>query len=317
MHRDRDSEFANHVRDGLTKKQKAISSAYFYDDAGSALFQQIMRLPEYYLTRLEFEILQRSAQHIADVVCDDLHRVDVLELGCGDGKKTAVVCQALVQRGALAKVHAIDVASRALEDFAAHFADHVPDALVAQLKGNYFDVWPAATGGVGQVAMFLGSNLGNFESSQASDFLRRVRAHLRVGDKLIIGLDLRKDPRVIHAAYADSAGVTAQFNKNILRRMNRELEMNFDVAKFEHYATYCPLAGVARSFLVSTSSQRVTSQYLESHFDFAEGEAIYLEQSQKYGPEEISSLCHNSGFTEMRRFCDDRQWYAVSIWSAG
>lgn len=310
------STFGRHVRDGLSKKQKAISSAYFYDDAGSALFQRIMKLPEYYLTRIEFEILRQRVEPIAEAICADLQRLDVLELGCGDGEKAAIVCNAFVQRGALATVHAIDVSPRALQDFAAHFAVRVPKARVAQVTGNYFDVWPAAANGVGQVAMFLGSNLGNFTSDQAGYFLRRVRAHLRSGDKLIIGLDLRKDPRVIEAAYADSAGVTAQFNKNLLMRMNRELGMNFDITQFAHFATYCPLEGVARSFLVSTQSQRVASEYLESHFDFAEGETIYLEQSQKYAPEEIASLCADSGFAEMRRFYDDRKWYAVSIWSA-
>jgi uncharacterized SAM-dependent methyltransferase len=164
-----------------------------------------------------------------------------------------------------------------------------------------------------QVALFLGSNLGNFTDAEAARFLRRVRVHLRVGDSLLLGLDLRKDPHTVLAAYDDPEGVTAAFNLNLLRRLNRELGMDFDLDRFRHYASYCPLQGVARSFLVSQARQTVRSRVLDHAFEFGAGEFIYTEQSQKYERAGVDALAEGSGFEVKAWFEDAALPYALVV----
>ena len=162
--------------------------------------------------------------------------------------------------------------------------------------------------------MLLGSNLGNFDEDSAVALLRRIRARLREDDVLLLGLDLVKDPHIIQAAYDDAQGVTAEFNLNLLRRLNRELGMNFDLEAFSHFASYCPLQGVVRSFLVSRSRQVVSSAVLDREFRFAAGETIYTEQSQKYTEQGIDQLARASGFQSVRVITDERRWYALVVW---
>jgi len=166
------------------------------------------------------------------------------------------------------------------------------------------------------VAMLLGSNLGNQTHDQAIALLRRVRSKLRSGDALILGLDLKKDPQVILAAYNDPQGVTARFNLNVLTRLNRELGTDFDVAQFSHYASYSPLDGAARSFLVSARRQLVRSRRLACDFTFQAGETIYTEQSQKYSASMIDAMARDSGFEVQCHFTDERGWYTVVVWQA-
>jgi dimethylhistidine N-methyltransferase len=310
------SRLAEHVRQGLSAPQKRLSSLYFYDDEGSRIFAEIMVLPEYYLTRCEREILQHRGAEIARWISEGARAIDLVELGSGDGSKTIELLTTLAQAHASLVYRPLDVSGAALDALVRGFKASLPNLRIEALCGDYFELWPDVRRDARQVAMFLGSNLGNLGHDVSVSLLRRIRSRLRSGDCLLLGLDLKKHPRLVLAAYDDAAGVTARFNLNLLLRLNRELGMDFDVAEFEHYATYCPLEGAARSFLVSRRAQRVTSSVLGQVFSFAEGETIYVEQSKKYDTAEIDALAAASGFTPEVSFCDRRGFYEVVAWRA-
>lgn len=305
---------AAHVLKGLSAPQKALSSAWFYDDEGSRLFQRIMALPEYYLTRLEHSLLIDRAEEIAHAISPDREPLDLIELGSGDGEKTLSLCRTLHDRDVDCVYRPMDVSAHALAELTRRFDNHLPRMALKPLLGDYFEHWPAVAPRRRSVAMLLGSNLGNFNDAGALGLLRRVHSQLREGDGLLLGLDLVKDPHVLQAAYDDGEGVTAAFNLNLLRRLNRELGMDFDLDRFSHYASYCPLEGVARSFLVSKVDQVVSSGSLARSFSFRTGETIFTEQSQKYTPQSIEQLAQRSGFRHTHLLTDERQWYALAIW---
>ncbi len=303
-----------HVLQGLTRSQKALSSAWFYDDEGSRLFQQIMALPEYYLTRLEHQLLCDRADELSRWIDPDRSPVDLIELGSGDGAKTLSLCQALEQRKADCIYRPMDVSAHALADLSRRFDTHLPKMAIEPVLGDYFEHWPDVAPDRRQVAMLFGSNLGNLDEEGAVKLLQRVREQLRPGDAFLLGLDLVKDPFVLRAAYDDPQGVTAAFNLNLLNRLNRELGMDFDLSRFRHYASYCPLEHVARSFLVSQTDQVVHSTVLDRGFVFRAGETIYTEQSQKYTRAGIEHLAQRSGFENTCILTDPHGWYAIAIW---
>lgn len=316
-----DAALAAHVLQGLSARQKHLSSLYFYDDEGSRLFQRIMALPEYYLTRLEHEILAQQGDALARWIAPDLQganrrAIDLIELGSGDGEKTLTLCRALQARGADLVFRPMDVAPLALAELSRRFAAQLPMLPVEPLCGDYFQAWPPVAPQRQQTVLLLGSNLGNLDYAQSVALLQRIRSQLQVGDSLLLGLDLMKDPQVIHAAYSDRQGITAAFNLNLLHRLNRELGMDFAVDQFKHYASYSPLDGAARSFLVSQRRQRVRSTHLACDFNFQAGETIYTEQSQKYSYAMIESLARDSGFAVQHHFSDERGWYTVVAWRA-
>lgn len=305
---------ALHVLQGLSAPQKALSSAWFYDDEGSRIFQKIMALPVYYLTRAEHDLLRERADEIAHWIDADRHALDLIELGSGDGEKTLTLCQTLHDHDVDCIYRPMDVSAHALAELSQRFERHLPRMALEPMLADYFEHWPATSTQRRQVAMLLGSNLGNFDEDSAVALLRRIRARLREDDVLLLGLDLVKDPHIIQAAYDDAQGVTAEFNLNLLRRLNRELGMNFDLEAFSHFASYCPLQGVVRSFLVSRSRQVVSSAVLDREFRFAAGETIYTEQSQKYTEQGIDQLARASGFQSVRVITDERRWYALVVW---
>jgi dimethylhistidine N-methyltransferase len=305
---------SQHVLQGLSLPQKALSSAWFYDDEGSRLFQQIMALPAYYLTRVEHALLRDRSDELARWIDPDGRPLDLVELGSGDGEKTLSLCRVLHQRGIDCIYRPMDVSAHALADLGRRFSQQLPQLAVAPVLGNYFEHWPAVSPQRRQVAMLLGSNLGNFDEDGAVALLQRIHAMLRPGDALLLGLDLVKDPHVLRAAYDDPQGVTAAFNLNLLRRLNRELRMDFDLAQFGHFASYCPLQGTARSFLVSRTAQTVSSSALDRQFHFRAGETIYTEQSQKYTPASIEHLARRSGFINTQVLTDAQDWYALAVW---
>ena len=306
-------DLAADVAAGLGASRKRLSSRYFYDDRGSMLFQQIMALPEYYLTRVEREILVRRGADIARRLVEGGKGVDVIELGSGDGAKTIELCRALIEIGADAAYHPIDTSAHALAELRARFESDLARMPVSALCGDYFQSWPATDAARRQVAMFLGSNIGNLSFEESVRLLSSIRSRLAPGDLLLLGVDLEKDPATILRAYDDAGGITAQFNLNLLARLNRELGMDFAIDRFGHYATYNPLDGAARSFLVSRAAQTVRSRILNLSFSFAEGEAIFVEQSQKYTRETIAGLARAAGFSIDRHFGDARGWYDICV----
>jgi len=310
------SQFATDVLTGLSAKPKYLSSKYFYDDEGSRLFQEIMKLPEYYLTGCETEIFETQADEILHAFTNDDGGFDLIELGAGDGTKTALLIDHVLSSHADITYSPIDISQEALDALTATFRERFPDLRMDSRRGDYFQILRSLRDITSRrkVLLFLGSNIGNFDREHAVSFFRSLRDAMSKDDLLFIGFDLQKDPHVIAAAYDDNEGVTARFNLNLLTRINRELGGNFDADKFLHYANYRPNEGSARSFLISREDQTVTIDAVGESFEFKQWEPIFMEISQKYSMEMIESLARESGFEIKRSFFDRRKYYCDSLW---
>jgi dimethylhistidine N-methyltransferase len=307
-------DFAYDVLVGLSEVPKRLSSKYFYDDRGSRYFQQIMTLPEYYPTDSEKQILERHADAIvAPVLAGPINLVD---LGAGDGAKTMIVLEALRRAGADFTYVPIDISEGAMKQLVRKVHERLPDVHVAGLVSEYNDGVHYLGRGQGRtnLVLFLGSNIGNFNRVQARAFLRRLWSSLREGDHALVGFDLKKDIEILLAAYNDPKGVTADFNLNLLLRMNRELGADFDVSSFRHYGTYNVFSGAMESYLVSLEPQVVRIDALEQSFAFDAWEPIHTEYSYKYLRSDVESLAADTGFAIVERFEDDRRWFLDALW---
>ena len=273
------SQFAEDVLAGLSSIPKALSSKYFYDDEGSRLFREIMKLPEYYLTGCEEEVFSSHRDEIFRSFANGSSPFDLIELGAGDGTKTAILVDHFLKNGARITYSPIDISQEALDALKDKFTREFPSLTMKPLTGDYFEILESFRNRVGtrKVLLFLGSNIGNFNRGQALTFFRHLHAVMKTDDLLFIGFDLQKDPHVIVPAYDDAGGVTAAFNLNLLRRINRELGGTFDLTKFSHYANYRPIEGSARSFLISREKQSVHIAAVGRTFEFDQWEAVFME----------------------------------------
>ena len=310
------THFAEDVLNGLSSTPKSLSSKYFYDERGSRLFQEIMKLPEYYLTGCEYEIFSTQTEAIFSAFANGDNAFDLIELGAGDGTKTAVLVNHFLKQNAEISYYPIDISQEALDALTEKFTAEFPGLAMSTLYGDYFRILESIKNSSGRrkVLLFLGSNIGNFNRAQAVDFFLQLRAVMNENDLLFIGFDLQKDPHVIANAYDDAAGVTAAFNLNLLRRINRELGGNFDLNQFTHYANYRPIEGSARSFLVSRERQTVHIDALKRDFEFEQWEAVFMEISQKYSLKMIAELAAESGFEIKQNFFDGKIYYCDSFW---
>lgn len=308
--------FAEDVEKGLSSNPKFLSSKYFYDDAGSRLFQEIMKLPEYYLTRSEYEIFSTRAGEIFDAFAAATGEFDLIELGAGDGSKTAVLIDYFLKNGAVFRYVPVDISAEALNILAEKYKEQFPDLDIQAEQGDYFKTLEAFTKKTDKrkVVLFLGSNIGNFSAEQALRFFKNLRQTMNERDSVFIGFDLHKNPKTILNAYDDSQGITAKFNLNLLKRINRELGANFNIEEFSHYAMYHPLERAARSFLISQKDQTVYIASLGKTFEFKKWEPIYMEVSQKYGEKMIEKLAAESGFMVAENFYDENKFYLNSLW---
>jgi L-histidine N-alpha-methyltransferase len=305
------NDFAAHVAAGFRKTPKTLSSMYFYDDAGSRLFQQIMGLPEYYPTRAEFSILEQHGAAIAAELRPAAGAFSLLELGAGDGLKTKLLLRALLAANADFSYAPVDISAGAMEGLIATLGQELPALRVAPVVADYGTALAQLKAQPGSKAvLFLGSNIGNFHPADRLEFLRQLAAPLAPADRLLIGFDLQKDPRRIRAAYDDRQGVTAAFNLNLLTRLNRELGADFDLAHWQHYTDYDPLFGAVRSFLVSARAQAVRVAALNETFDFAAWEVIHTENSYKFTPAQIENLAGQAGLRVVASFTDPARDFA-------
>jgi dimethylhistidine N-methyltransferase len=310
------TQFAEDVLKGLASTPKSLSSKYFYDDEGSRLFREIMKLPEYYLTASELEIFSQQTGAIFDAFTDGADAFDLIELGAGDGSKTAILVEEFLRREVNFKYSAIDISKEACDSLLTNFRAKFPTLNIRALQGDYFKILKSLKNGSERrkILMFLGSNIGNFDRERAVDFFKQLRGVMNPNDRVFIGFDLQKDPRVIVQAYDDDQGITAAFNLNLLTRINRELGADFDVAKFSHYAVYRPVDCAARSFLISREKQTVRIDALNRSFEFDQWEAIFMEISQKYSMTLIDYLARESGFAIGSTFFDSKNYYCDSLW---
>ncbi|MDF7812199.1 L-histidine N(alpha)-methyltransferase [Hymenobacter sp. YC55] len=302
-----------HVAEGLRRPQKTLSSMYFYDDEGSRLFQQIMALPEYYPTRTEFQLFTRHQSALATALRPTATQEPffLLELGAGDGLKTKILLRHLLETNAAFTYVPVDISGAALDGLTASLREELPDLRVEPIVADYSEALRLMAARPGRkVVLFLGSNIGNFLPADRLTFLRNLAAPLSPNDRLLIGFDLQKDPRIIRAAYDDAQGVTAAFNLNLLARLNRELGADFDLAHWQHYTDYDPLAGTVRSFLVSTRAQAVHVSTLKQTFEFAAWETIHTENSYKFTAPQIEALAAEAGLTVTNFFTDEQDYFA-------
>ncbi len=305
-------QFEKDVINGLSSQPKKLDSRYFYDARGDKLFQQIMSLDEYYLTRSEFEVLQDNSAQIYESIDAAESPFNLLEFGAGDGLKTKVLLRYFLQHGAEFTYRPIDISSNALTSLTENLLSELPDLHVEGIQDEYFSAINHLDNVNRNVILFLGSNIGNFTDERAAVFLARLFEALHPGDMVLVGFDLKKDPRKILAAYDDSSGVTASFNLNLLDRINHELSGNFDRDAFQHYPFYDPVSGQARSYLVSRKEQTVK---IGAHsFHFRAWEPIHMEISRKFDPGETDSMASASGFNVIDHFFDSERNFLDALW---
>jgi dimethylhistidine N-methyltransferase len=308
--------FAEDVLEGLSDNPKHLSSKYFYDDEGSRLFQEIMKLPEYYLTRSEREIFRNQTKEIYQAFEADKEEFDLIELGAGDGTKTSLLVDYFLKKETKFRFVPIDISSEALNFLTEKFRKEFPKLRIQTEQGDYFKTLETfkEKSDRRKIILFLGSNIGNFSQQQALSFFKHLREVMNKGDLIFIGFDLHKNPKTILNAYDDSLNVTARFNLNLLKRINRELGGNFETDNFLHYAGYHPLERAARSFLISQKDQTIYIESLGKSFDFKQWEPIFMEVSQKYNLEMIEDLATQSGFEIVKNFFDQNHFYTNSLW---
>jgi dimethylhistidine N-methyltransferase len=308
------TSFAADVREGLKARPRMLLPKYFYDDLGSKLFEAICRLPEYYLTRAEAEILRTNADEIVGAIEGPAR---LLELGSGSAEKTRYLIEALLRRQSCLEYLPIDISEASLELSSAELLRAYPQLSITAFAADYYTALASlARESKRTIAVFLGSNIGNFNPDEAGDFLRRVRRVLRSGDGLLLGADLKKSPDVLVPAYDDALGVTSAFNRNLLARINRELEGNFDVKKFDHLAIYNEEHGRMEIYLVSREKQTVRIKAIDLEVHFEEGEAIHTENSYKFDLDQLSAFGSQSGYHLSKTWLDSARRFSFNLFIA-
>ena len=310
------SQFAVDIMRGLSAHSKYLLSKYLYDSAGSRIFRDIMNIPEYYLTDSEREIFTASKDSMYREFFKDGQDIDIIELGSGDGMKTKVLLEYFLGKATSFKYIPIDICENTLRCLADSLEDVFPALAFEERIGDYFEVMRDLNehDTNRKVIMFLGSNIGNYNRDETNRFLAQLSDVMGESDKLLIGFDMIKDPNVIDRAYNDPGGRTGDFNLNLLARINRELDADFNLDQFVHYENYDPLTGTAKSYLVSTVEQTVLVKMLDTTFKFGEWEPLYVEMSQKYSPDMIRDYAAENGFKIVAEFYDSCRYFVDSVW---
>lgn len=306
-----DTAFKKDVYEGLSSFPKFLYSKYIYDAVGDKLFQDIMALPEYYLTNSEHDILSTHTAEIAELFKGNGNGFDLIELGAGDGQKTKVLLRHLSERPFDFVYKPIDISQNAIDHLSKTLANELPKVNVDPEKGMYFEVLDRLKkyDTRKKVLMVLGSNIGNLLHPRAIEFLSQLKDVMNPGDLLFMGFDQKKDPQVILDAYNDKTGVTAAFNKNLLHRINKELDGDFDVDKFKHWEMYDPETGTAKSYLVATEAMTVNVASIDLAIEFDTWETIHTEISQKYDDKVVSWLSEEAGLAIKTSFTDSLGYY--------
>lgn len=311
---DERQEFLHDVFIGFSKRNKEISSKYFYDDDGSELFNRITRHPDYYLTDCELEILDSYKIDLAALFKNE--NFNLIELGPGEGIKTRLLIDHFLAENLTFSYYPIDISKKYLTKIIEQFNKQLPDLETIVLNLDYLNgiKWLSSTSNKRNFVLFLGSSIGNFDLNSTKEFLGMMRNFLHHGDYIFIGFDLLKDIDILLKAYNDRDGITREFNLNLLRRMNKELGANFNVESFYHYGTYNAYLHGMESYLISSKAQIVTIESLKKSFDFNEFEAIHAESSHKYTFSQVAKLARTTGFEVVRNFTDSKQYFLDSLW---
>ncbi len=307
------------VRSGLSRSPKQLPPWLFYDEAGSLLFEDITALPEYYLTRTERALLEKHAGEMIAAAAEG-HRLKVAELGAGSADKTRTLLAAALARQGEVEYQPIDVSVTALELARERIEQELPGVFVSPQVADYTQgmEFEACDEDECRLVLSIGSSIGNFSRGEAEELLSRLGSALQPGDSLLLGVDLApsqdgKSKSALIAAYDDAQGVTAQFNKNLLVRLNRELDADFDLQKFEHQIRWNEEHSRIEMHLNSLCEQAVHIGALQTTVSFAEGETIHTENSCKYRSGEVEEMLNAAGFEATRRWSDADGWFAVYL----
>jgi len=311
---ERRARMAREVRAGLTRTPRSIPPKYFYDERGSKLFDAICELPEYYLTRAERELLIAHA----DGIVGDTGATALVELGSGMARKTGLLVRALCARNPSPLYVPFDIARTALDASARALQAECPTLRVEGIVGDFGTDLPLLARGLPpadgpRLFAFLGSTIGNLDEEEAPALVRGVAAAMTEPDALLLGFDLVKDERALHAAYNDARGVTAEFNRNVLRVVSRELDGDFDERAFDHLAFYDANRQRIEMHLVARSSQRVTLRAIDLSFDVAAGERIMTEISRKFTRETIEDTLRRGGMRLERWIVDAGGAFGLAV----
>ncbi len=308
------AEFLRDFTIGMSALQKYIPPKYFYDSTGDALFQQIMALTEYYITRCEHEVLTAGKEKLLDHIRSKNTPFEIVELGAGDGYKTRILLRHFLSSGANFTYMPNDISENALAAMTRKLSVEFPKLNIEPLQCDYFHALQNFNSDTPRLILFLGASIGNFTMEEAANFLTQLAGKLNPTDRLLIGFDLKKDPFVIRDAYNDSAGVTKNFNLNLLKRINSELGGCFSIDDFSHYPSYDPITGEAKSYLVSRREHDVYVESLGTSIHFDEGETIYTEISLKYDQRQVHELASRCGFEVVEDFTDSKNYFVDSLW---
>lgn len=303
------STLADDVREGLTRRPKALPPKHFYDDLGSRLFDRICDTPEYYQTRTEQALLER----IADELIAGTRPTDLVELGSGAARKTRTLLDAIERQRLGTRYVPFDVSEGMLRHSATGLLAAYPWLRVHGVVGDYdhhLDRIPSAGR---RLIVFLGGTIGNFTDGQARDFLTRLAGQMGPEDRLLLGTDLVKDRALLHAAYNDAEGITAAFNKNVLRVINRELGGHFDLDRFEHVAFFDEEKRQIEMHLRAQEAMRVPIGALGLTVDFAGGETIHTEISRKFTRESVAELYGEAGLEMVGWHVPENGWFGISV----
>ncbi|MGD9487569.1 MAG: L-histidine N(alpha)-methyltransferase [Calditrichaceae bacterium] len=302
------NEFSKDVAEGLSGAPKRLPSVYFYDKEGSLLFEKICDLPEYYLTRTETEILNEYADEISSKFTEDIMLV---ELGSGSSAKTRILIESFIRRFGSVCYYPIDISRTMLENSSKALLKDYPGLEITAVAARYREGLNLLKNYSDRpkLILWLGSSIGNFDHEESVEFLIRLRETITSNDGLIVGADLRKSRNILERAYDDSQGVTAAFNLNILKRINRELNADFNPGTFRHHAHYDEESGRVEMHLISKIDQSV--QVGEEKYSFAEGESIWTESSYKYSLNEFSEIADQAGFAVEKVWMDEETRFSL------
>lgn len=301
---------AEAVEKGFGNTPKSLPSWLFYDETGDKLFQEIMRMPEYYPTCCEYDILQRYKDDLLKYFSRFTESFRLIELGAGDGLKTEILLKHFTVHQADFTYLPIDISANALDQLSLRLKTILPELRIHPVNKAYDEALKSLRDQTEKkIILFLGANIGNFTIPEASQFLKRMALPLSGDDMLMIGFDLKKDPRVIQEAYNDPRGLTQRFNLNLLARLNRELGAEFILGNFSHYPFYDPETGATKSYLISMKDQSVHIEALERSIHFNLWEPIQTEISQKYDVAMIEKILSSAGLQIIEFFYDSRQYF--------
>jgi len=311
---DETNAFALDVLVGLSDSRKTLPSKYLYDERGSGLFHDITHLDEYYPTNCEIEILETRSAQIGSQVNDE--PFNLVELGAAYGRKATILMKKLIEQGLEFQYVPIDISEGAMKELVSNVSNELPNLEVCGLVSDYFQGlrWLNNRHERKNLVIFLGSSIGNFTRAHSRFFLRNAWSSLKDGDKVMVGFDLKKDIELLLDAYNDSQGKTAEFNMNLLQRINKELGGEFDTSKFRFFCTYDVFSGAMESYLVSLEKQVVYIDKIGLSFSFEPWEPIHTEYSYKYLISDIETLAIETGFLVEEHLFDSKRFFADSIW---